>query len=112
MQKHCLTKTVGDLVDLISRWKRIWDQDRSECIDAGASIDRIFGLDVDSGGIKVPLKMEPIIKQWLGQNDVLFLQFFNQTLISVKNKWSYTTTVRNPLRSLKPKAKTKGIKKF
>ena len=108
VHKHCLTRKITDLTDLFSSWKMIWNNERSECVDAGASIDRIFGLETDSAVLKMPEKMKPVVKEWLGQDDVLFLQFFNQTLLHVKNKWSYTTTVRNPLRSLKPKPKTKG----
>jgi hypothetical protein len=54
--------------------------------------------------------MEPVVKGWLGLDEKLYKNFFNQTLLYVKNKFSLTSTIRNPLRSSKPKQQRKGKK--
>lgn len=106
--QSCLTRTAKDLTDLFQNRKSIWNQSRPECRQVEANLERIFHLEIRTGSLKIPDAMDPVVRGWLGNEDDLLKKFFNQSLLFVKNKWSYTSTIRNPLRSSKPKQKRKG----
>ena len=110
VDRTCLTRPVRDLEDLFKNWKSIWNNSRTECQRTGNQIEDIFELEIQSGSLKIPDKMESVVKDWLGQDEKLYRNFFNQTLLYVKNKFALTSTIRNPLRSSKPKQQRKGKK--
>ena len=108
VDQTCLTRPVIDLEDLFKNWKSIWNNSRTECQRTVNQIETIFDLEIQSGSLKIPMKMESVVKDWLGHDEKLYRNFFNQTLLYVKNKIALTSTIRNPLRSSKPKQQRKG----
>ena len=109
VEKSCLTRKAENLTDLFQNRKTIWDSSRPECRQAEANLNRIFHLEIQNGSLKIPNAMDPVVNGWLGNDSHLYQKFLNPSLLFVKNKWSFTSTIRNPLRSSKPKQKRKGL---
>ena len=79
------------------------DLSRQECAIIHPLIDQIFETVISSRPIVVKNKgFETKVKDWFKNNKTLIRIFMQQRITSIYNKWTRTTTVRNPLRGDRP----------
>ena len=54
--------------------------------------------------MNLPLDIRPKVRRWMGNNDKLYQNLFNQSVFQVMNMYTRETTIFNPLREKRPKS--------
>ena len=79
------------------------DLSRQECQIIIPLIDQIFESIVSSRPLVIEnAEFETKVKDWFKNDKTLIKRFMQQRITSIYNKWTRTTTVRNPLRGDRP----------
>ena len=65
----------------------------------------MFSLDIRFATVKIPEPFKVKVRRWLGNNEKLFKEVYNQSVINIINHITHEHTVFNPIRDKRPVAK-------
>ena len=90
---------ISNFKEIISIWSLNSD---IECKDFYKRFTQIYDIQFKNSVVRVPSSFESKVKTWLGNNEQLFSQVNNQTLIYIYNRFTYEENMFNLLRGKRP----------
>ncbi len=81
-----------------------WLDHSDQCATAKQVIYQLFDIEIVSRHLAISTRLQPLMDKWFNGRPDLVRQFQNQTVVSIFNRWSRTTTVSNPLRAARPRS--------
>ncbi|KAJ9582872.1 hypothetical protein L9F63_022784, partial [Diploptera punctata] len=94
-----LESSLSQLPDNLERWSKAYNR---KCQILWRKFHTMFKVNVREGGISFPTTFIKKVRQWLGENDELLKEAYNQKIIEVYNHYNHEQTVFNLLRSKRP----------
>jgi hypothetical protein len=94
-----LDLSIGSLGPNLQTWSQAIDR---HCQILWGKFQNMYSVSVRRGLLHFPSKFKHKVLGWLGNNNELMKQMYNQTVYHVRNVYTLEHTVYNPLRSLRP----------
>lgn len=90
---------ISNLNQILSQWSSNKD---TECAELYKNFNQIYDIQIKNSVVRVPNSFESKVKAWLGNNEKLYEQVNNQTLIYIYNRFTYEENMFNLLRGKRP----------
>lgn len=102
-QKRCVGKEVTfslpHLGSILTKWQASSDP---ECRSLLKRFETMYSFDTRHASLILPTPFQGKVKKWLGNNEDLYQELFDQEVIHVVNKFTREHTIFNPLRDKRP----------
>lgn len=102
-QDNCVsgdtTFSIENLGEILSSWRRSTD---SKCMSLLKKFEAIYSVSTRHASLLLPGPFQGKVKKWLGNNEVLYKEVYDQKVIHVVNTYTREHTVFSPLRDKRP----------
>ncbi|KAK7493953.1 hypothetical protein BaRGS_00014835 [Batillaria attramentaria] len=102
-QSSCLAEEVNfaiaNLGAVLAQWKH---SSNPECRLLLKKFNNIYSVSTRHASLILPTPLQNKVKKWLGNDEKLFQEIYNQEVIHIVNKFTREHTIFNPLRDKRP----------
>ncbi|XP_005095740.1 uncharacterized protein LOC101853305 [Aplysia californica] len=100
--KRCVKQTDFSITGLVTLRKEWADTRDLLCRELFQKFSAVFALEGEHASLKIPKPFQRKVRKWLGNDEALFQQVYNQDVIHVVNHYTHEHTIFNPIRDKRP----------